>query len=152
MDMAIVNTLLVGTNTNHYVFKLSFNKLGMSCVPINPDFTIPEIIYLLDDSTTSLVVTTPQFEKIIKEAAILSKSTQAVFVFTGVFSNFPLANKAAPEVPVKLSTEASLLYTSGTTGKPKGCILSHEYELLCGNVYPNINGPIKLRGKWRQNF
>ncbi len=136
--------LLTGTNTNHYIFKLSFNRLGMSCVPINPDFTISEIVYLLEDSSTSLVVTTPQYQKIIKEAAMAAKNAPEVFVFTGVFSNFPMANKATTEQPVELSTEASLLYTSGTTGKPKGCILSHEYELLCGNIYPNIKQPIKL--------
>ena len=137
--------LLIGSNPNHYIFKLSLNRIGMSCVPINPDFTVSEIVYLLEDSSAMLVVTTPLYEKIVKEAASIAKNSPAVFIFKGQFSNFPRSNQNPSKQSIKLSTEASLLYTSGTTGKPKGCILSHEYELLCGAVYPNIKGPIKLR-------
>ena len=37
-------------------------------------------------------------------------------------------------------TECALLYTSGTTGKPKGCVLSNDYFLRCGRWYTEIGG------------
>ena len=47
----------------------------------------------------------------------------------------------APDAPA----ECALLYTSGTTGKPKGCILSNDYFLRCGRWYTAIGGLCALR-------
>ena len=43
------------------------------------------------------------------------------------------------------ATECALLYTSGTTGKPKGCVLSNDYFLRCGRWYTEIGGLCALR-------
>ena len=45
-----------------------------------------------------------------------------------------------PEANANAGTEAALLYTSGTTGKPKGCILSNDYFLTMGLEYKRLGG------------
>ena len=137
--------LLLGTNTDHYIFKLALNNIGISCVPINPDYTQSEIIYLLEDSGANLVITNKKYEEIISNAALTSKNNPNVFIFGKESKNIPKSKTILPNQEINCETEASLLYTSGTTGKPKGCILSNQYELLCGEVYLNIKGPITLR-------
>ena len=137
--------ILVGTNTNHYIFKLALNDLGISCVPVNPDYTQSEIIYLIEDSEADLVITNREYEEIIRKSALASKNNPNVFIFGRDTENFPKSKTTQPNKEIDCETEASLLYTSGTTGKPKGCILSNQYELLCGEVYLNIKGPITLK-------
>src|SRR6202000_2155128 len=51
----------------------------------------------------------------------------------------------APLARIDRATECALLYTSGTTGKPKGCVLSNDYFLRCGRWYTQIGGLCALR-------
>jgi crotonobetaine/carnitine-CoA ligase len=44
-----------------------------------------------------------------------------------------------------LETECSLMYTSGTTGQPKGCILSNLYYLNSGAWYRDLGGRVEIR-------
>jgi crotonobetaine/carnitine-CoA ligase len=43
------------------------------------------------------------------------------------------------------AAEAALLYTSGTTGRPKGCIVTNEYFRIWGTWYASRAGVIHLR-------
>jgi crotonobetaine/carnitine-CoA ligase len=59
---------------------------------------------------------------------------------------FPGPSKPAPRTDAPgLDTEAGLLYTSGTTGRPKGCILSNLYYLTAGREYAEAGGLVDIR-------
>src|SRR6185295_2440418 len=54
------------------------------------------------------------------------------------------ASRPAREFKPVPETPASILYTSGTTGRPKGCVLSHGYEVASGAWYAALGGAAGL--------
>ena len=130
----------LGTGPEHYLVKLALNALGVSMVPVNPDYRASEIEYLFADSGAALGLT---FANRIDWLA--TGATGPVVDYHKLQTSLPTAPTPARPGEPGPATEASLLYTSGTTGRPKGCVLSHEYELMCGEAYRNIREPIALR-------
>ena len=137
--------LLLGNRVDHYLIKLAANNLGISVVPLNPDLSPYEIIYILNDSQARVTITDNNHLSLISLIKqILSKNN----FFYNIDDNsqfLPTNQRTINNGEVYPQSEASLLYTSGTTGNPKGCILSHEYELMCGDSYRSIKPPFELR-------
>ncbi|MFN2645333.1 MAG: AMP-binding protein, partial [Burkholderiales bacterium] len=96
---------------------LALNSLRASIVPVNPDYQRSELDYVIAHSEAALVV-----------------------------DMAALANFDPPAAPAAGNAdECALLYTSGTTGKPKGCLLGNEYFLDVGRRYLDEGGLCSLR-------
>jgi long-chain acyl-CoA synthetase len=89
-------------------------RAGLVVVPVNTAYTEPEVSYLLTDSGARLLIVPPQDEPERKEVA-------GVPVVAGA----PSAEGPPPAAPDDPSALALLAYTSGTTGRPRGAMLSH---------------------------
>src|SRR5579872_612616 len=120
---------------------------GAAIIPVIPQWTAAEVATILRDSEASLILTAPSHAARIAEAMRTAHSSQPLLVFgesdvDHAINIAPLLAQLEPvETPceVSLSQLAILLYTSGTTGKPKGVVLTH------GNVRS------ALEGAFRQN-
>lgn len=122
---------------------LALNALGASVVPINPDLRLAELEYLAEHSEMILaIVLSGRMEEM--QTAVANAAIPTLVISPG--DALPQAIlPASAEAVTNTATECALLYTSGTTGKPKGCILSNEYYLYSGDWYAETGGHISLR-------
>lgn len=135
--------LLLENRPEMVLLKLACNLLGISSVPVNPEYRPAEMAYLLQDSGVDLMISVA--ERRAQMQAGIAESGRTV-ALCDLGEALPMAPRAAPMAgPVGPESEASLLYTSGTTGRPKGCILSHDYEILLGLWYADLGGELSLR-------
>ena len=135
--------LLLENRLEHFFHKLAMNALGVCCVPLNPDHRPNEMSYVISHSQLSLVVVADNMQALLHQAIELSPHRPAVVLLAESMS-LPPASQPAKSFKSEASSIASVLYTSGTTGKPKGCLLSHRYELAAGRWYASRGGLIEF--------
>ncbi len=115
---------------------------GAAVVPINVLAAAPEVAYFLEDSNARLLVVHPLFEE-PGRAGARERGVPIVVAGGGggADSLEALAETAPVDVlqPTAPDDTAVILYTSGTTGKPKGAELTHSNLLLnCAVVVPRL--------------
>ncbi len=133
--------LFLESRPEHMLHKLALNALGVCCVPINPDYRPRELAYVVDHAKVDLIVALTSRQDAVQAALALAQH-QAPVVLLEDFARQPLPAASTPAVTGDPTgdTPASILYTSGTTGQPKGCVLSHTYELAAGHWYAHQGG------------
>ncbi|MEH7114222.1 fatty acid--CoA ligase family protein [Neobacillus niacini] len=146
--------LLLG-NSPHFVIGLyGALRLGATVIPVNPIYTADEIGYILNNGDVKLVVALDMAIPLAEKAhAFLPKVEQFVFCETsenGIGQHnvesltlYPKMKSFSEVIAIgdlsfvgpELQDDdiAIILYTSGTTGKPKGAMLTHK------NLYSNAS-------------
>jgi fatty-acyl-CoA synthase len=113
------------------------NRLGAIFVPFNTRLSAPEIAYLLDDARPAVLVFGPESAGVVDTVRPTSHGVRTVVPLAGTGDGTYAALVDAAE-PGRRPTEVTLehpsviLYTSGTTGRPKGAVLTH------GNLTFNV--------------
>ena len=130
-------SLLLENRPEHLLHKLAMNALGICCVPLNADHRPREMAYVLEHAKVDLVIVVDELQALLGSAIAASAHVPAV---AGPDAELPRAKAPAASTTPAPDTPASVLYTSGTTGRPKGCVLSHRYELEAGRWYAMAGG------------
>lgn len=110
-------------------------RAGAIYVPLNPNYVAAEVEYLLTDCQPALFVRDQHDDQSGDEAG-----AAATMSMSSLASDADAA-APTPKIEIRLADDiAAVLYTSGTTGRPKGAMLTH------GNLASNA---LTLHRLWR---
>lgn len=136
---------LLENRPDYVLHKLALNSLGVCCVPINPEYRSGEIAYLLEHSAPELVICLAARRRQLVDALPESSHRPGIVALEEFAATLPGPLRPASPGVAAHETPASILYTSGTTGRPKGCVLSQGYEVAAGARYAELSGRAALR-------
>jgi len=134
-------------------------RLGAVQIPVNSRYTPRELAYLLENGDAEFLLIhrelLPVYEAL--ETRPIPSERLRVIAGDGRADGWEAALAAAdparaPAPPLHADDPSTIQFTSGTTGFPKGCMLTHRYWVTIAQVKKGIV-PIRLeRALYNQNF
>ncbi|MGD9919826.1 MAG: AMP-binding protein [Pseudorhodoplanes sp.] len=137
--------LLLENRPEYLIHFLALNALGVSIVPVNPDYRLDEILYQAEKTRADVMVGVPnRLDELRQVAQRIGKFCPVIDGTTDGPIDAPSAAPPRTDLPVAES-EAGILFTSGSTGRPKGCVVSNLYMVNCARWYASTGGIASFR-------
>jgi len=130
--------LLLENRPEFFWHWLALNALGVSMLPINPDLRADDLAHQLGMVDPELVVALPH-----THASIAAAWSKAPIIAPGEAP--PACCASITRQRAALDDPCALLFTSGTTAKPKCCVLSNDYFLRIAGWYVSQGGEAAMR-------
>ncbi len=140
---------IIAPNSEEFAIAVfAATKIGAVAVPINSLLKESEYVYILNDCEAKVLITSIKMAKETRSLHVKTKVQRTVWideaplvdqhhvVFDEVSSIRPHAEEKV--IPRKLDDLAVIFYTSGTTGNPKGAMISYR------NIFSNLAAATEL--------
>lgn len=123
---------VLSRNRNEVLESYGATKAGIIVVPLNWRLSEEELMHPLTESEPAAIVVDPHFAPLIDRLRLRLPATRLYIRFDGKQDGWldyeellATSTTDEPNIAVDESDVLSIMYTSGTTGKPKGAMLSH---------------------------
>lgn len=128
--------ILAKNSTDYFEFEFACIKLGAMMLPLNWRLAEPELLFILNDAEAKGLVYDAEFAERIPPLAAQSTAKQRLRIDSGV----PGVEDGAPSYETAIAsttarvvlnpqtthdTPLTIMYTAGTTGHPKGVLITH---------------------------
>ena len=105
---------------------------GATAIPVNPALTGPEIAYMVEHAGPRIIVVDADLASIIPAGPEILTIGEAG---GGTWHEALAAGRPLEDIVERADSEPALMfYTSGTTGRPKGAVLSHGAEVFTARM------------------
>jgi acyl-CoA synthetase (AMP-forming)/AMP-acid ligase II len=131
--------LLLENRPEFFWHWLALNALGVAIFPINPDLRVDDLAYQVSVAEPDLAVALEERQDFVRAAC------GPRIAVIGPDDPPPRCRRAAAHNKGEADDPCALLFTSGTTGKPKCCVLSNDYFMRLARWYTGQGGVGAMR-------
>ena len=131
---------------------MGLSRLGAICVPINTAYKQAETAYIINNAEAKVLLSHHTLREVAQEAAQGCPSLDDKLMvsdggetYPGWRDFWPLLRAASPLKPIEMDEVqpedvSMLVYTSGTTGNPKGVMITHQMYVAAGQGFATWTG------------
>lgn len=133
--------LMMGNCAEFLVAWIAINRAGAAMVSVNIFYAADELRYLLNHSACAAVITEPRYAPLFEEVEhdcpsvmlrMVGRTEEVVPGFRLLSDYIASGAPDAAAVPVSPEAISQIVYTSGTTSRPKGVLISHRSSIVQG--------------------